>query len=311
MHKLKLGVFCLWMSLTAEAHPKFPTSPYLERKVRFWERVFAEFKSHQIVIHDRFEPNVVVGVIDLPDYGYDNPLDPEARTLLERQLKLYNEALDDFHKQGAEARRLSPRHRKIWQAYRQEPTARQRLLAGETSMRSQGGLADTFRQAADNARLYLPRMERIFRAHGLPPELTRMVFVESMFNLNARSKVGASGFWQLMPETARAYLKVNRKIDQRNSPFLATEAAAKILKNNHAVLKSWPLAITAYNHGLNGMKRAVAQTGTRDLHTIVTSYESPSFGFASRNFYAEFVAAKRIYEKHKSRQASKDLAKER
>jgi membrane-bound lytic murein transglycosylase D len=101
------------------------------------------------------------------------------------------------------------------------------------------------------------------------------------------------------------------RIDQRNSPFLATEAAAKILKNNHAVLKSWPLAITAYNHGLNGMKRAVAQTGTRDLHTIVTSYESPSFGFASRNFYAEFVAAKRIYEKHKSRQASKDLAKER
>jgi membrane-bound lytic murein transglycosylase D len=63
------------------------------------------------------------------------------------------------------------------------------------------------------------------------------------------------------------------------------------LQHNYSVLQSWPLAITAYNHGLSGVRRAVRQTGTKDLDQIIRDYESPSFGFASRNFYAAFLAA--------------------
>ena len=71
-------------------------------------------------------------------------------------------------------------------------------------------------------------------------------------------------------------------------------AAAKMLAYNYRWLKSWPLAIVAYNHGPGGLARAAKQTGTRDLGTIIKSYYSNSFGFASKNFYAEFLAASSI-----------------
>ena len=57
------------------------------------------------------------------------------------------------------------------------------------------------------------------------------------------------------------------------------------------MLGSWPLAITAYNHGSEGMRRARESMGTTDIATIVRKYSSRSFGFASRNFYVSFLAA--------------------
>lgn len=57
------------------------------------------------------------------------------------------------------------------------------------------------------------------------------------------------------------------------------------------MLGTWPLALTAYNHGAAGMRRAVEQTGTNDFVTIARTYQSRSFGFASRNFYPSFLAA--------------------
>jgi membrane-bound lytic murein transglycosylase D len=84
--------------------------------------------------------------------------------------------------------------------------------------------------------------------------------------------------------------------DERYHPLRASEAAARHLEENYEALRSWPLAITAYNHGRAGMKRAVRRVGTRDLGEIVDRYRSRTFGFASRNFYAEFVAAAVVYE---------------
>ena len=140
-------------------------------------------------------------------------------------------------------------------------------------------------------------MERIFINEGLPSDLTRMAFVESMFNLNARSKAGASGIWQFMPRTARRFMIVNRFVDERNSPIKATRGAAKLLKHNYRKLGSWPLAITAYNHGVAGMSRAVRKTRTTNFDKIIDNYKSRTFGFASRNFYAEFIAARNVYNK--------------
>ena len=39
------------------------------------------------------------------------------------------------------------------------------------------------------------------------------------------------------------------------------------------------------------MARAIDETGTTDIVRIIHYYDGPSFGFASRNFYAEFLAA--------------------
>jgi membrane-bound lytic murein transglycosylase D len=94
-----------------------------------------------------------------------------------------------------------------------------------------------------------------------------------------------------MPATARRYLRVDHAQDERLDPFASTEAAALLLKQNYSVLQDWPLAITAYNHGLSGVRRAQRELGTGDIAEIVNRYRGERFGFASRNFYAAFLAA--------------------
>src|SRR5690606_30924180 len=105
------------------------------------------------------------------------------------------------------------------------------------------------------------------------------------------SRVGASGIWQFMNSTGKSFMTVNKYIDERKSPFKATEAAAKLLKENHMILKrSWPLAVTAWNHGPPGVRRAMKKTNTTDLGEII-SHPAKTFDFASKNFYSEFLAA--------------------
>ena len=121
--------------------------------------------------------------------------------------------------------------------------------------------------------------------------LTRLPLIESSFNIEAYSKAGAAGVWQFMPATGRLFLTINHEVDERLDPIIATRAAANLLKANYDKLRTWPLAVTAYNHGRAGMARAVRKVGTRDIATIIRRYKSRTFGFASRNFYAELLAA--------------------
>jgi membrane-bound lytic murein transglycosylase D len=88
---------------------------------------------------------------------------------------------------------------------------------------------------------------------------------------------------------------MDNAVDARHDVWLAADAAARMLKSDYARVKSWPLALTGYNHGIAGMVRAVRQLGTDDIGVIADRYQSPSFGFASRNFYAEFVAAATVF----------------
>ena len=118
-----------------------------------------------------------------------------------------------------------------------------------------------------------------------------MPHVESSFDPYAYSKVGAAGLWQFMRSTGRRFLRIDAAVDERLDPYRATEAAAQLLSYNYRLLGSWPLAITAYNHGAEGMRRAREQLGTDDIVRIVRDYHSPTFGFASRNFYVSFLAA--------------------
>jgi membrane-bound lytic murein transglycosylase D len=115
--------------------------------------------------------------------------------------------------------------------------------------------------------------------------------VESSYNPGARSHAGAAGLWQFTVPTGKQYLRIDRSTDERLDPFRASEAAARLLRRNHELTGSWPLALTAYNHGAGGVMRAVREMGTDDIVTIVRQYSGPAFGFASRNFYVSFLAA--------------------
>ena len=187
----------------------------------------------------------------------------------------------------------SPKKKRLWTLFeRIEEKQKYKKAATDQRMRFQLGQKDRFLRGIFYSGRYLEEMEDIFKKADLPLQLTRLPFVESSFNLAARSKVGASGIWQLMPRTGRQYMIVNPFIDERNDPIAATQAAAKILKHNFNKLQDWSLAVTAYNFGLYGVRRLLKRRGTSDLFEIIDSKKrSRRFGFASANFYLSFLAA--------------------
>ena len=141
---------------------------------------------------------------------------------------------------------------------------------------------------------YVESFQKIMEDHDAPATLALLPLVESSYE-NATSSAAAVGVWQFTRATSRDYLLVSRRVDERLDPVKSAHAAAKLLKDNYDALGSWPLAITAYNHGRGGMLRAKAEHGS-DLPAIINEYRSPLFGYASMNFYAEFLAAIDVYE---------------
>ena len=165
-------------------------------------------------------------------------------------------------------------------------------------IRVQYGLKDRFKTGIESSGLYMNEIIRILKINKLPEELRVLPHVESSFQLGAYSSAGAAGIWQFTRGTGRLFMRVGYDVDERRDPILATHGAAKLLKKNFEVVNSWPLAITAYNHGLQGIRRAQKRHGS-DIVKIVRNYKSRTFGFASRNFYAEFLSALHVVQNQK------------
>src|SRR6516165_1452248 len=142
-----------------------------------------------------------------------------------------------------------------------------------------------------------PYAKQIFEKQGIPSEIALLPFVESSFENRALSSAGAAGIWQFTRGTGRLYMNVNKKVDERLDPAKATRAAARLLMENYNALGNWPLAITAYNHGRAGMVRAQNEVGS-EITKVISDYKSPSFGYASMNFYSEFLAAVEVYSNY-------------
>lgn len=292
-------------------YEKFLIGNKVKSQVLFWEAIFKKYPSTMAVIHDIYSPQYIIDIIDYEvfakKYNKGRMFNlREKRFIVSKYVKRYEQAIKRFRRERKRALRYGPMEERIYNVYKKDPKMLSKLYTGKVAIRVQDGLADVFAEAALRARNYLPYMEKIFLQYRLPKDLTRIVFVESMFNSKIRSKVGASGMWQFMPRTARLYMRVNSFIDERNSPIKATKAAASLLRDNYSKLKSWPLAITAYNHGAAGMLRAVRRLKTKNLSTIIKKYKSRTFGFASRNFYSEFIAARNIFQRYYAKKIKKD-----
>ncbi|MGH8265191.1 MAG: LysM peptidoglycan-binding domain-containing protein, partial [Steroidobacteraceae bacterium] len=165
------------------------------------------------------------------------------------------------------------------------------LAAAADHVRFQLGQSDRFREGLVRSGEWEAHIADTLATLGLPKEIAALPHVESSFNTAAYSKVGAAGMWQFMRYTGRRFMRIDAVVDERMDPFKSTVGAAQLLQYNYQLLGSWPLAITAYNHGAEGMRRAKATMGTDDIVTIVRKYQSRTFGFASRNFYVCFLAA--------------------
>lgn len=288
-------------SSAAYSEYNFPIDSFIQKRVWFWEMVFDKFDSQNVIIHDVDHPEIIVDVLNFRKIAkrvHKRINYKEKKRWSNKYLLRYQTALKRFANNGLKARKLGKMEQRIYNVYSQKPDYLSDMIAGKSKLRLQTGLADSFATALKRAEKYLPYMERIFTRAGLPRELTRLPFVESMFNGKALSKVGAFGMWQFMPATAKSFMTVNKFIDERKSPLKSTQAAARLMASNYKILKSWPLAVTAYNHGAGGLHKAKKTLKTKKLSTIIQHHTGRNFGFASKNFYAEFIAANRIFNKH-------------
>jgi membrane-bound lytic murein transglycosylase D len=270
----------------------------LAPNVAFWTDVFARYRGHEVVLHDERQVDRVYAVLDFSELETSTlsevAQERRRRDAIRQAKDKYEQILLDLAAGRASAFREDAE--RVEALFAAEPGDRSKYRVAASQLRTQRGLRDEFAVAIERSGLYLKAMEKVFTDRGLPWELTRLPFVESMFHTAATSKVAAGGIWQMMPSTGGRWLKINMEVDERYDPELAAAAAATYLKENHAALQTWPLAITAYNHGAGGMRRAVRTVGTRDIGEIVRRYDGRAFGFASRNFYAEFLAAAQVFE---------------
>jgi membrane-bound lytic murein transglycosylase D len=284
-------------ALARGASEPFPEPSALEPAVRFWTRVYLDSTTDGGLLHDARELGVVYEIV-----RFEGVRDSRAQQRkIDARKRFWNGVLADL------ARGRPPAHegeeavvRMLSEALGRTPRASD-YLAARDRLRFQLGQRDKFRAGLIRAGAYDEEMRATFRDLSLPEDLAYLPHVESSFNVAAYSKYGAAGVWQFMRSTGRRYLKIDYVVDERLDPIRATQAAARLLRDNYRILRSWPLAITAYNHGAAGMQRARRKLGTDRIDVIVERYNSRTFGFASRNFYAQFLAARRIardYERH-------------
>jgi membrane-bound lytic murein transglycosylase D len=262
----------------------------LRPNVAFWTRIFATLDSKSGILHDANDLSIIYHTL------HALPQSPAARlTVIQTHRSRYRRILETLA-QG-KRRHLQPDETRVLALFagKQQPTM---LRAAAAAIRFQQGMRDRFAAGLVRSTAYLSDLERIFVTARLPRELVLLPHVESSFHHRATSKAGAAGLWQFTRATGRRFLRINRRVDERFNVQLSTRAAARLLRENYAVLGTWPLAITAYNHGTAGMQQAVQTVGTKDFGAIVRRYRGPLFGFASRNFYAEFLAAVDVVKHH-------------
>lgn len=279
-----LGERLVAAELKVDTKAPMPTPAGLETDVAFWEDIFAKYRPDQCVFHDKEDLGIVYFVKTVPG---------ETSYAQAKNIRRYLGAIRAGLKHlggGGEARNLL-----------------ERRLVAATPKASR--IPSYFRNALENVRCqrgvdlgpsfarsrkHMGMVKRVLAKKGLPEDLAYLPHLESGYHLYAKSRAGARGLWQLMPATARLQgLKVTRSRDQRTEASTSTVAAARLLRQLHASTGSWPLTITAYNYGPNGMRRAIQQWG-RNYMTIREKHKTRIFGFAARNYYPSFLAVRNV-----------------
>jgi peptidoglycan lytic transglycosylase D len=279
-HLLQSSIVLVLFAVPAFAETAFPAEG-LEARIEFWKQVFTRYGADDIVIHDRFHVNLIYGV------ATDDTVDARVRGV--------KQALTEIRDALETPEQLSDAALPIYQTIVDQGLVPSETLLNDLldQVHTQRGVKERFRNGVIRSGRFVDSFRKIMDNNEVPAECALLPLVESSYE-NARSSAAAVGVWQFTRATGREYLRVSGRVDERLDPVKSAQAAAKLLRENYSKLGSWPLALTAYNHGRGGMLRAVAEHGS-DLTTIISDYRGPVFGYASMNFYTEFLAAIDVY----------------
>ena len=272
----------------------FPVYPSIEPNVKFWTKVFSEYSTAQGILHDSQNLNVIYEVIDLKDpdrYGSKKINDKRINTAKHKYKMILKKLALNPSVSDADAKRVAT----LFGKNANRATFRNAIY----KIRCQMGEKNRFREGIIRSGAFFDQIKEVFHSYGLPEDLVYLPHVESSYNIKAYSKLGAAGIWQFVRDAGKRYMTVGYAIDERWDPIRSSEAAAQLLKHSYEKFESWPLAITAYNHGISGMLSAKWTKG--GYEEIFNHYKGNKFRFASRNFYSEFLAAREVatnYEKY-------------
>ncbi len=266
----------------------FPVFDSMKPNVAFWVDIYSKYTTKQTVVHDRISLNMVYDVLAM-DSG--NTRANKRRT--KKALKKYTAI---FRKLAKGKKPVTADEKRVAKMFGKTATSKTFRKAIK-NLRFQRGQKDRFIKGVKRSGAYIKRIKVLFKAHGLPTDLAYLPHVESSFNPKAYSKYGAAGMWQFTYSTGKRFMTINYTVDERRDPIFSSIAAAKLLKDNYSKLGDWPMALTAYNHGVNGMMRARNQKGS--YKKIFKKYNGRRFKFASRNFYSEFIAARQVAKNYK------------
>jgi len=270
-----LCLLCLAGTAAAQDSELLPRPPELEPAIKFWTRVYTEVDTESGFLHDANNLAIVYQRVE-----YDRPELERQRTRIQDALKVLGSGkrsgLTSFEQDILD----------LWPAGVSNDT----LATAASNVRFQLGQSDRFVEGLIRSGAYRDHINSVIRGKNLPIELGALPHVESSFHPGAYSSVAAAGMWQFMRTTGQRFMRIDHIVDERMDPYTATYAAMSLLEYNYRILGTWPLALTAYNHGTGGMSRAVRETGTNRIEDIIMNYKGPSFGFASRNFYPQFLA---------------------
>jgi membrane-bound lytic murein transglycosylase D len=281
----RLVVAVLALASPAVAERLELPSQGLENRIEFWKKVYTQYGMDDVIIHDRIHVNLIY---DVAAKGEQNS-----------KITTVQQTLDEIRNNLATPENLSPYAQQIRDAIMANGVSLTDAALAELrdNVHTQLGIKERFRDGVVRSGRYVESFQQIFEKQGIPTEIALLPFVESSFENRAFSSAGAAGIWQFTRGTGRLYMNVNKRVDERLDPAKATRAAARLLIDNYNALGNWPLAITAYNHGRAGMVRAQNEIGS-DITKVISDYRGPSFGYASMNFYSEFLAAVEVYNNY-------------
>ncbi len=282
-----LGLLLVLNGSAVAADGVFPQPPELQPDVDFWISIFTRYSSEQGVLHDNRHLGVVYGRLEMPS--------KLSRRERQRRVAARRKQLQAVLRTLATGKRdnLSAEEARVLALW-PEDVSNSTLAAAVKRIRFQQGLSDRFREGLERSGRWRAYVNEQFTALGVPVDIAALPHVESSYNPDARSHVGASGIWQFTRSTGRRFMRVDHVVDERNDPFAATRAAGQLMAYNYSITGNWPMAITAYNHGLAGVRRAMRQYGDTAYVDILRKYNGRTFGFASRNFYVAFLAAREV-----------------
>lgn len=148
----------------------------------------------------------------------------------------------------------------------------------------------------DRKSTYQPMISTKLDERDMPQDLIYLAMIESGFNPRAQSPAKAGGLWQFISETGKRYgLTVNKKVDERNHPDKATDAALSYLSDLHARFGSWYLAAAAYNTGENRVGRIMREVTGSEKGTDQDYYRiSKLLPRETQDYVPMMIAAARI-----------------